>query len=194
MYWTLSLECFETAPCAHYFMVTKIISSAKYILKYSVQKMLCLLRCSTGWEPWASSLLKTLQPQVYSCALHYSTGWEPWASSLLKTLQPQVYSCTLYHRLGTLGFLSTKDSAAPGLSLYSTAQAGNHGLPLYWRLCSPRIIPVLHSTGWEPWASSLLKTLQLQVYSCTPQHRLGTLCFLSTEDSAAPGIFLYSTA
>jgi hypothetical protein len=133
----------------------------------------------------------------------------------------------MQYRLGTLGFLSTEDSAAPGIFLYSTFHRLGplrssvqkplqwllcspryipvlyvyHRLgplrsslqkPLQWLLCSPRYIPVLHSTGWDPWDSCLLKTLQLQVYSCTPQHRLGTFGFLSTEDSAAPGIFLYS--
>ena len=65
------------------------------------------------------------------CSLRCSTGWEHWASSLLKTLQLQVYSCSPQHRLGTLGFLSTEDSAAPGIFLYSIAQARTPGLPLY---------------------------------------------------------------
>jgi hypothetical protein len=49
----------------------------------------------------------------------------------LKFFAENVVLVTMQYRLGTLGFLSTEDSAAPGILLYFTVKAGNPVLPLY---------------------------------------------------------------
>ncbi len=157
--WTFCLERFETATCVRYLIVIQKFFKPNIFLQILFRKC-CACYDAVQAGNTGLPLYWRLCSSRYIPVLH-STGWKPWASSLLKTLQLQVYSSTPQHKLGTLGFLSTEDSAAPGIFLYSTAQAGTPGLPLYWRLCSSRYIPVLHSTGWELLASSLLKTLQL---------------------------------